>query len=112
SAQSSLPHVKFPLAPDKLAHGSVYFVLTWFGWRAFHFQSWSVFLRRNALVLAFFFTCVYGVTDEIHQIYVPGRTFDLSDMLADAIGAALFLPTYWMFLRRMATRPEVPSSVN
>lgn len=31
----------------------------------------------------------YAVTDEIHQIFVPGRAFQLSDMAVDAAGALL-----------------------
>jgi len=35
------------------------------------------------------FSVLYGVSDEIHQIYVPGRTPDSLDVVADAVGAAL-----------------------
>lgn len=30
----------------------------------------------------------YGVTDEIHQYFVPPRTADVRDVMADALGAA------------------------
>lgn len=32
---------------------------------------------------------LYGLTDEFHQRYVPGRTPDLRDVLADVIGAGV-----------------------
>lgn len=32
---------------------------------------------------------LYGVSDEFHQSFVPGRTPDAHDVMADAIGAAL-----------------------
>lgn len=32
---------------------------------------------------------LYGVTDEIHQTFVPMRTFDLWDLAADGLGAIL-----------------------
>jgi VanZ family protein len=32
---------------------------------------------------------LYGLTDEIHQMFVPGRTADPVDLLADGVGAAL-----------------------
>jgi VanZ family protein len=31
----------------------------------------------------------WGVFDEAHQSFVPGRTADILDLLADATGAAL-----------------------
>ena len=30
---------------------------------------------------------VYGISDEFHQWFVPGRTADVHDVMADAIGA-------------------------
>ena len=32
-------------------------------------------------------TIVYGATDEVHQLFVPGRTGDVYDLMADAAGA-------------------------
>jgi VanZ family protein len=29
----------------------------------------------------------YGVTDEYHQLFTPGRSFDVLDMAADALGS-------------------------
>ena len=40
------------------------------------------------------FCSLYGVTDEVHQYYVPTRCFDIYDIIADAIGGvagAVFL---------------------
>ena len=56
-----------------------------------------------ALVLA----VLYGVTDEYHQSFVPGRTMSLSDLMVDLIGAsaALLLITL-LHARRMGLRPE------
>jgi VanZ family protein len=32
-------------------------------------------------------TIAYGATDEVHQMFVPGRTADVYDLMADAAGA-------------------------
>ena len=37
----------------------------------------------------------YGVTDEIHQVFVPGRTMALDDLLADAAGAFAGVVLCW-----------------
>lgn len=36
---------------------------------------------------AFYFTWLYGLTDELHQLRIPGRDFEFTDLLADGIGA-------------------------
>jgi len=59
----------------------------------------SVMMQVSSRVLrsVFFssaFCCLYGVTDEIHQFFVPTRCFDIFDILADTIGGiagAVFL---------------------
>jgi VanZ family protein len=43
-------------------------------------------VRRIAL--AILLATVYGASDEVHQMFVPGRTPDVMDLLADASGAA------------------------
>ncbi|MEM7263575.1 MAG: VanZ family protein [Planctomycetota bacterium] len=48
--------------------------------------SWS--LRSIALVAALS-GAAYGITDEIHQAYVPGRSADVWDWAADSVGASL-----------------------
>lgn len=35
------------------------------------------------------FSVLYGFSDEIHQIFVPERTFEFMDLLADGIGATI-----------------------
>ena len=45
--------------------------------------SWTKGL--GALALA----SLYGVTDELHQYFVPGRTCDVHDWMADTSGAAI-----------------------
>jgi VanZ family protein len=39
---------------------------------------------------------LYGVTDEFHQLFVPGRSADRYDVLADCIGATLGTAVGWV----------------
>lgn len=43
--------------------------------------------QRLALLFAIIAAGIYGLTDELHQLFVPGRTASLYDAAADLIGA-------------------------
>jgi VanZ family protein len=43
----------------------------------------------RAVLGAILISSLYGVSDEYHQQFVPGRSFDLLDMVADAIGSVV-----------------------
>ena len=43
----------------------------------------------RAVIGAILISSAYGVTDEYHQLYTPGRSFDVLDMAADAIGSII-----------------------
>lgn len=43
--------------------------------------------------VAFLCAVLYGLSDETHQLFVPGREFSLFDLLADAVGAAVGIIT-------------------
>lgn len=48
------------------------------------YSTWNLKLTP---IIAFVGTSLYAITDEIHQIFVPGRAFQISDILVDSIGA-------------------------
>lgn len=68
---------------DKVQHGIAYGVLAALIWRAL--GGWRNGLWRLGLTVAAAVT--YGLTDEAHQLLVPGREFQLSDLAANFIGA-------------------------
>jgi VanZ family protein len=50
---------------------------------------------RRALV-AIAVATAYGVSDEFHQLFVPGRSADRYDVLADCVGATLGAGVGWL----------------
>ena len=46
-------------------------------------------VSMRAVLAAILISSLYGVSDEYHQAFVPGRMFDVLDMLADAIGSVV-----------------------
>ena len=48
------------------------------------------------MVIAIVVATLYGVSDEFHQVFVPGRSADRYDVLADCIGAAVGVAVGWL----------------
>jgi len=41
------------------------------------------------MIVTLIFCFLYAVSDEVHQIFVPGRAFAVGDIIIDTLGAAL-----------------------
>ena len=50
-------------------------------------------------IIAFLGTAFYATTDEIHQIFVPGRAFQISDILVDSTGALIGVTASFVILK-------------
>ena len=86
SSQSTLPLPESVLPIDKAAHlieyGGLSSLLYWA-----HLAEGST--RRAAWWSAVILASLYGVSDEVHQYFVPGRSSEVLDWVADTSGAAL-----------------------
>jgi VanZ family protein len=56
--------------------------------------------------IAFALAVLYGVSDEIHQAFVPGRVASEADVFADAIGAAIGVAAVLIVSRRLSFGPR------
>ena len=56
----------------------------------------------GAVCAAIAIASLYGLSDECHQLFVPGRTFDVLDLTADAIGSVVGASGVgaWSIIRR------------
>jgi VanZ family protein len=78
---------------DKIAHMAIYALLGALVTRALSGGRLSAATWRH-VVFAVLLSTLYGISDEWHQSFVPERTPDVMDLVADAIGAfagALFV---------------------
>ena len=72
---------------DKLIHFVLFSIFSTLLFIAGHFGSrWTY---RRAAFVALFITVLYGLTDEFHQYFVPSRSVDPLDALADACGGCM-----------------------
>lgn len=84
SNQPSLPVPPLFEHQDKVMHAGAYFVMAILTWRLLRH------LRLNGkptVLLTVAFCSLYGVSDEWHQTFVPGRDAGADDWLADTFGA-------------------------
>lgn len=59
-------------------------------------------LTRQKLMAAWILATVYAASDEYHQLYIPGRSGEVRDVLIDSAGAAtgLILYSFIYYLRK------------
>ena len=50
--------------------------------------------NKKLIIFAIFFTTLYACTDEIHQLFVDGRSGEIRDVFIDAAGATLGVTIY------------------
>ena len=71
---------------DKIQHLIAYFIMAVLAWRSFQIMVGSI---RILAVVSVVFCSLYGVSDEWHQSFVPGRDVSALDWIADTLGAIL-----------------------
>jgi len=89
----------------KCGHLTEYAILGLLVWRALHgskgkLPPWSWPKVGGTLLIVF----LYAATDEFHQVFVPGRTPMISDVLVDTAGGAIGLLVLWIV--HLRKRPE------
>ncbi len=85
-----------PRVGDKTLHFLAYGTLGGLALRATSGAAMAGVSASSALT-AWAIASAYGVTDEFHQRYVPGRTPDVGDLVADALGAMAAVVPVWAF---------------
>jgi VanZ family protein len=100
-ALSSIPYAQTPFEfrfGDKLLHLLVYILFSILLFFSFY-TSVKVFWQKYAYLFALIIGTVYGLLDELHQGFVPGRQQDILDFLADLLGTLLGLFIIWLSLK-------------
>jgi len=84
---------------DKIQHFLAYFVLGSILFFALHFQERFPMFRKRIFLSAIAICYLYGIFDEIHQIFIPGRSFDWFDLLANYTGSYLGVSVSYIYLK-------------
>jgi VanZ family protein len=82
-----LPETQIPQL-DKFLHAVEYGGLCFLFIRALK-GSFAALPHRTLVVVAIACTALYGLTDELHQLFVPGRAGSFIDLFFDSLGALI-----------------------
>lgn len=103
---SSIPNLSAPKLgiefQDKWQHLIVYGIFGYLLCRAFYFQDVYRGIKHHYIFYTILVGILYGITDEIHQYFVPGRYSETLDVIADALGVLLGLLLFQWHLKRQA----------
>ena len=99
SSHPSIEHISDWPNIDKVLHFAAYALLGIFFLRALK----TTRIKNNlklVLILSVLFASFYGISDEIHQYFVPCRNADLMDVLADLLGSIMGVYIYQAIVRK------------
>jgi VanZ family protein len=107
----NLPQQFFESANPELSPEEIYNVLQFIVRKIAHvieFTTLSIWATgllilyrvKYAYLLGFLFSSIYAATDEIHQMFIPGREAKWSDLVFDMCGALLGAVIVWVIMRK------------
>ena len=94
----NFPHVRHGLENNLISLSTLIFLVR----KTAHFTEYAILgslffinlrntpkdLIERPLVISILFSFLYACTDELHQIFVPGRSAQFRDILIDTLGAS------------------------
>lgn len=83
----------FVVPVRKGAHLGVYFIL---GLLMISLIREYLDINNKSLLIALFICILYACSDEVHQLFVVGRSCEVKDMIIDSMGAGLGIIFYYL----------------
>ena len=90
-----LKYLVFPVR--KCAHLSLYLIL---GILVISLLREYMVINTKLVLLSLLICFLYACSDEIHQLFVPGRSGEVRDVLIDTLGACLGVSFYYLVFRK------------
>lgn len=79
----------------KIAHFLLYFILGFFSFASVHIITQKY---KKSLYMGITVCSIYAILDELHQIFVPGRTPLLKDVIIDVLGGICGMLFYFLII--------------
>ena len=90
-----LKYLVFPVR--KCAHLSLYLIL---GILVISLLREYMVINTKLVLLSLLICFLHACSDEIHQLFVPGRSGEVRDVLIDTLGACLGVSFYYLVFRK------------
>ncbi|MBI1805348.1 MAG: VanZ family protein [Ignavibacteriae bacterium] len=107
---SSIPAKAFPMLKifdfDKLIHVVIFFGFGTLVYRALAPSIGNPTFSWRRAIVAILVVGAYGILDEFHQSFVPGRTPDIWDATADTIGGIVSVISIYIYYRWKSIKPQ------
>jgi len=102
---TSIPSIDIPDTgidfQDKVAHFGVYFILGFLTARAFLFGK-GLNISKSIFV-SFALCSLFAVFDELHQLFISGRSAEINDGLADISGIMMAILMFYLYVKNYFT---------
>jgi VanZ family protein len=104
---SSIPNLKTVANPlwDEVIRSIIHLLIFGLLFLLFY-RALNAFQEKKKFTLPLVFSLFYSLSDEIHQSFVPTRTFQIRDLGVDSLGIFLGFYLIWKLL------PRVPKKLN
>ncbi len=91
---------------DKTEHFTAYGILSVLLSLSMMFQDKYFLIKKHFALAALTVISVYAALDELHQLFIPGRSCDILDWSADFIGASIGILIVTFFFKKIGYKPR------
>jgi VanZ family protein len=111
---TSLPTDNLPsiAISDKFKHFGAFFGLSILLALTLHYQNKFLLLKKYFLAAALIITSLYGILDEIHQSFIPGRYDEFLDWVADSLGAIAGILLVFYVMKKLDYLPRTTVKIS
>jgi len=111
---TSLPTTDLPsiAISDKFKHFGAFFGLSILLALTLHYQNKFLLLKKYFLAAALIITSLYGILDEIHQSFIPGRYNEFLDWVADSLGAIAGILLVFYVMKKLDYLPRTTIKIS
>ena len=101
---------RFSLPVRKAAHFTEYLILAVLANLAVMQSGKNIRVTSFTVLISFFVGVLYAITDEIHQIFIPGRAGRFTDILIDSAGVLVGCVIFIFLYKLLKTKKPQHSS--